>query len=295
LIDGRAFVGFRVKNRVAIVAGDPVGEPEVIPELIRRFVAHCSTNDWIPVFYEASERHLEQYRRVGMQWFKMGEEAVLDLPTWSMSGGAVAKVRQFVNRVRRESPDLNVREYRRTAPNREVDEQLEDISSEWLATKNGGEMGFNLGVFSIEELADKRTFIARRDDGTIDAFVTWLPYRGGRAVVLDAMRRRQSAQPGVMDMLIAESALAFKQEGLQTLSLAVAPLANADEASAISGYDRAVRLIFRHFSQVYGYRTLFQYKKKFGPLWEPRYLVFPRADLLPRIAYAVINVHFARH
>lgn len=227
-----------------------------------------------------------------MKWFKMGEEAVLDLPTWSLSGGAVAKVRQFINKVRREAPDLGVREYRRRAPNPDVDEQLEDISSEWLATKKGGEMGFNLGVFSVEELADKRTFVAARADGTIEAFVTWLPFRAGRAVVLDAMRHRQLAQPGVMDMLIAESALAFKQEGLQLLSLAVAPLANADDTPAISGYDRAVRLIFDHFSQVYGYRTLFQYKK-FGPRWEPRYLVFPRPDLLPRVAYAVANVHFA--
>ena len=294
-VDGRAFVGFRVKNRVAIVAGDPVGEPEAIPELIDRFVAHCSRNDWIPVFYETSERHLDQYGRLGMQWFKMGEEAVLDLPTWSMSGGAVAKVRQFVNKVRREAPDLGVTEYRRKAPNPEIDEQLEDISSEWLAGKKGGEMGFNLGVFSVEDLEDKRTFIAQRADGTIDAFVTWLPYRAGRAVVLDAMRHLQSAQPGIMDMLIAESALAFKQEGLQALSLAVAPLANADDASVVSGYDRAVRMIFDHFSQVYGYRTLFQYKKKFGPRWESRYLVFPRPDLLPRVAYAVINVHFAHH
>ena len=38
-VDGRAFVGFRVKNRVAIVAGDPVGEPEAIPALMERFVA----------------------------------------------------------------------------------------------------------------------------------------------------------------------------------------------------------------------------------------------------------------
>ena len=52
-------------------------------------------------------------------------------------------------------------------------------------------------------------------------------------------------------------------------------------------------MIFEHLSHIYGYRTLFQFKKKFGPAWEPRYLVFPRPDLLPRVAYAVINVHFA--
>jgi phosphatidylglycerol lysyltransferase len=292
--DGRAFIGFRVRNRVAVAAGDPVGEPDAIPELVARFVDHCRVNDWVPVFYEASSRYLEAYRGCGLRWFKVGEEAVLDLPTWSMSGGAVAKVRQFVNKIRREAPDLRVSEYRRRVPNPDLDDQLEDISSEWLAGKKGGEMGFNLAVFSVDQLGDKRTFIARRADGTVEAFVTWLPYRAGRAAVLDAMRYRQTAPPGVMDLLIAESALAFKQEGLEALSLAVAPLANADEGTAASPYDRAVRLIFEHFSQVYGYRSLFQFKKKFAPRWEPRHLVFPRPDLLPRIAYAVVGVHYSR-
>lgn len=293
-VDGRAFVGFRLRSRVAVVAGDPVGEAEAIPGVIAGFVEHCRVNDWVPVFYETSARYLDLYGDHGLRWFKVGEEAVLDLATWSLGGGAVAKVRQFVNKIRREAPDLAVGEYQRRVPNQDLDDQLEDVSSEWLAGKTGGEMGFNLSVFSVDGLRDKRTFVARRSNGTVEAFVTWLPYRAGRAAVLDAMRHRRSAPPGVMDLLIAESALAFKREGLEAVSLAVAPLADAGGAPAASAYDRAVRLIFEHFSQVYGYRTLFQFKKKFAPRWEPRYLAFPRPDLLPRIAYALIGVHYAR-
>ena len=293
-VDGRAFVGFRVRNRVAIVAGDPVGEEDAIAPLVAAFVELCRVNDWVPVFYETSDRYLDLYRASGLRWFKIGEEAVLDLPSWSLNGGAVAKVRQFINKVRRETPDLEVVEYRRHTSAEDVDDQLEDISRAWLATKKGGEMGFNLGVFSIDDLRDTRTLIARRADGTVEAFATWRPYRAGRAVVLDGMRRRPAAQPGVMDLLIAQSALAFKKEGLEAASLAVAPLANAEDTAGVSPYDVGVRLIFEHFSSVYGYRTLFQFKKKFAPVWEPRYLVFPRPDLLLRIAYALVSVHYAR-
>jgi phosphatidylglycerol lysyltransferase len=294
-VDDRAFIGFRVKNRVAIAAGDPIGQSASVDHCIEAFVGACRTNDWIPVFYEASDRHLEAYGRAGLRWFKIGEEAVLDLPSWSLEGGKVAKVRQFINKVKRESPDLKVREYvRRSGPDPVVDDQLEDISREWLGRKKGGEMGFNLGVFQIDELADKRTLIAQRADGRVDAFVTWLPYRDGRAVVLDAMRFRESAQPGIMDMLIAESAVLFKKEGLQAASLAMAPMANADDQAPVSPYDKGVRLIFDHFSSVYGYRTLFQYKKKFNPTWEPRFLVFPSPHQLLRIGYALVAVHYTR-
>ena len=294
-VDDRSFIGFRVKNRVAVAVGDPVGHRASLDGCIEAFVRLCRTNDWIPVFYETSDRLLDAYRRAGLHWFKIGEEAVLHLPSWSLEGGKIAKVRQFINKVRREAPDLNVREYaRRSGSEPGIDDQLEDISSEWLARKKGGEMGFNLGVFQIEGLADKRTLIAQRADGRVEAFVTWLPYRAGRAVVLDAMRFREDAQPGIMDMLIAESAVLFKKEGLQAASLAMAPMANADDEAPVSPYDKGVRLIFEHFSNVYGYRTLFQYKKKFNPTWEPRYLVFPSPHQLLRIAYALVAVHYSR-
>jgi phosphatidylglycerol lysyltransferase len=290
-VNDRAFLGFRVKNRVAIVAGDPIGEPDAIAATIDAFVSLCHKNDWVPVFYETSGRHLATYAAQGLKSITIAQEAVLNLPTWSLGGGAVAKVRQAVNKIRREAPDLKAVEYHRHGSTQEYDEQLEEISAEWLATKSGGEMGFNLGIFSVEELGDNRTLIAQRGDGKIEGFVTWLPYRAGRAVVLDATRHRTDAQAGVMDLLIAESALLFKKEGLDALSLATAPLASVSEDGPVSPHDRGVKLIFEHLSVVYGYRTLFQYKKKFAPSWEARYLVFPRPELLARIADSLIRVH----
>ena len=242
------------------------------------------------VFYEASARHLDDYRRFGLQSFKVAEEAVIPLQAFTLQGSRIANVRHTITKTRKEAPDLTVVDYRRTAPDPELDEQLEEVSDEWLAGRRGSEMGFNLGVFSVEDLADKRTLVAVSGNGRVQAFVTWLPYRAGRALVLDAMRRRNDAPYGVMDLLVAESALMFKKEGLEAISLATAPLANIDDTGQ-SPYDKGVRLIFDHFSSFYGYRSLFTYKKKFNPAWEGRYLVFPRADLLPRIAYALVAVH----
>jgi lysylphosphatidylglycerol synthetase-like protein (DUF2156 family) len=284
------FLGFRVVHRVAVVAGDPIGPPEQIPEAIKRFTGLCQLNDWVPVFYEASARHLDDYRRCGLQSFKVAEEAVIPLQSFTLQGSRIANVRHTITKTRKEAPDLTVVEYRRTAPDPELDEQLEEVSDEWIAGKRGAEMGFNLGVFSVEDLADKRTLVAATGSGRVTAFVTWLPYRAGRALVLDAMRRRNDAPYGVMDLVIAESALTFKKEGLDAISLATAPLANIDETGQ-SPYDKGVKLIFDHFSQFYGYRSLFSYKKKFNPTWEGRYLAFPRADLLPRIALALVAVH----
>jgi phosphatidylglycerol lysyltransferase len=286
-----SFVGYRVMRRVAVAAGDPVGPEEAIPGAIAAFTALCGRNDWVPVFYETSERWLPAYAACGLRWFKVAEEAVIPLPGFTLAGSKIAKIRHGVAKAEREAPGIAVWEYRSDARDPDVDEQLEDVSAEWLRQKGSAELGFNLGVFSVDDLADKRTVVASRPDGVVWAFLTWLPYRQGRALVLDAMRRRDAAPASVMDLLIARSALLFKEEGLEAISLGAAPLANADEQANPSVYDRGVRLIFEHFSAVYGYRSLFHFKKKFNPAWESRYLVFPRPDLLPRIAYALTAVH----
>lgn len=285
------FFGYRVQHRVAIVAGDPIGPPDRALEAINAFGSLCRKNDWVPVFYEASERLLPAYRAAGLRFFKVGEEAVIPLARFTLQGSKIANVRHSVTKVEREAPDLQVVEYRRDPPDAEMDEQLEDVSAEWLAGKRGGELGFNLGIFSVEDLADKRTLVAIRESGRVDAFLTWAPFRAGRALVLDAMRRRNDAPAGVIEFLIARSALIFKAEGLEAISLATAPLANLDETGAASPYDKGVRLVFEHFSAFYGYKSLLFYKKKFNPVWEGRYLVFSRPDLLPRITYALVEVH----
>ena len=111
VVEGGAFVGYRVESRVAVVAGDPVGRPESIRAAITRFVELCRENDWVPVFYETSARYLALYREAGLRWFKVGEEAVVPLASFSLQGPKVAKVRQAVNKIEREAPDLRVVEY----------------------------------------------------------------------------------------------------------------------------------------------------------------------------------------
>jgi phosphatidylglycerol lysyltransferase len=55
--------------------------------------------------------------------------------------------------------------------------------------------------------------------------------------------------------------------------------------------DRGVALIFENMNSFYGYKNLFQFKKKFAPRWEGRYLIYPKGADLPRVAYALIGVH----
>lgn len=171
-----------------------------------------------------------------------------------------------------------------------IDEQLEEISQEWLSEKHMGELGFTLGRFSLDSLHGAPVFVARIGE-KVEAFCSWLPYRQGTACVLDLMRKRGDAPAGTMDILIARSLLALKESGVTTASLANAPLANS--ASPHGTLERGVALLFERMNAFYGYKNLFMFKKKFAPQWEGRFLIYPKGADLPRVAYALTAVHSA--
>ena len=283
--EGRGLVAFAVRNGVAFVAGDPLCAPADLERSAGDFVAHCRRQGWTPCFYEASER--EPYQRLGLRALKMAEEAIVELPSFSLAGGKRAVLRSMVHKVTRMG--LCVRRYDRArCPDAALDEQLEEISEAWLAEKRLGEMGFSLSRFSLEALDGVFVFACLQGERVV-AFTSWRAYRGGRCAVLDLMRKRSEAPSGTMDLLVSRSLEELRAAGLVEASLANAPLANVGEPRG--GLERGVALLFENLNAFYGYKNLFQFKKKFAPRWEGRYLVYPGGPALPAVAYALTNVH----
>jgi phosphatidylglycerol lysyltransferase len=287
LDEGRCLVAYAVRRSVALACGDPLAPAESLERSAREFVARCRRDGWTPCIYEAAEENLPVYRGLGMRCLKIAEEAVVELPGFSLAGGKRAALRSLVHKVTRAG--LVVRPYAEArASDPSVDDQLEAISEEWLAEKRLGELGFTLGRFSLEALEGVRVFLCLSAQ-RVEAFCSWLAYRDGQAVVLDLMRKRRDAVSGTMDLLLSEALLALKAEGLAEASLANAPLANV--GAPHGPLDRGVSLLFENLNAFYGYKNLFQFKKKFAPRWEGRYLVYPGGSDLPRIAMAMTLVH----
>jgi phosphatidylglycerol lysyltransferase len=287
LADGRGLVAYAVRGAVALACGDPLAPDEAFPAAVSDYLAYARRNGWTPCVYEAAEDRLPVYESVGLRSLKIAEEALVDLPEFSLAGGKRAALRSMASKVRKLG--LVVQRYpRREAPDSTLDEQLEEVSEEWLAEKRLGELGFTLGRFSLEAL-DKADVFVCRDGERVVAFCTWLRYCAGEAAVVDLMRKRKEAVSGTMDLLLAEALLAFKAEGLREASLANAPLASVGPPRR--ALDRGVALLFERLHSFYGYKNLFQFKKKFAPRWEGRFLVYPRDADLPRVAYAMTTLH----
>jgi phosphatidylglycerol lysyltransferase len=284
---GRALIAYAARGSVALACGDPLAAAEDFEGCVGEYMDHCRKNGWAPCIYEAAETWLPVYQQFGLRSLKLAEEALIDLKEFNLAGGKRAGLRAMVNKAAKSG--MTVRRYdAKEKRDRNIEAQLESISDEWLAEKRLPEMGFTLGRFSPETLERNLMFVGAIN-GEVKAFCSWLTYRGGQAIVLDLMRKRKDTAAGTMDFLLAHSLLQLQACGFSEASLSNAPLANVGDPHGALDY--GVALLFENMNSFYGYKNLFQFKKKYAPRWEGRYLIYPAGTDLPRVAYALTGVH----
>jgi phosphatidylglycerol lysyltransferase len=287
LVDGQVLLGYREISGVAIGVGDPVGEPGTELAALGELVTKCEHYGWTPVLLAASRLTAERADRYGFASVPIGEEAIVDLQGFTTTGKEKAKLRQNTRRAERDG--VVVVPYRAENRSSAVDAQLRAISDHWLEMKHGPELGFTLGRLDLDRFELYETWIALVG-GRVVAFTTWLPYLDGKAMILDLLRRDPASPVGTMELLILHAMEAFRDRGLKEASLNAIPLAHVDRPDDDGDDSRlrdALRWLYEHGGAVYEAKNLFRFKAKFGPRWEPIYLVFPESANLARIATTV--------
>jgi lysylphosphatidylglycerol synthetase-like protein (DUF2156 family) len=100
---------------------------------------------------------------------------------------------------------------------------------------------------------------------------------------MDLMRHLPDAPAGIMDYLFVRLMLWGKSEGYAWFNLGMAPLAGLENRALAPLWTRLGGWVFRHGEQFYNFQGLRQFKEKFDPVWEPKYLASPRGAALPRV------------
>jgi len=283
----RAFVAYRVVNGVAIVSGDPIGPAEELDGLIERFVRFARTRDWRIAILGASERLLDVYRQYGLHALYHGDEAVLDVASFSLDGRPIRKVRQSVHRLRRAGYRTEV------LHPREIEDELRDELEEIARTWRGEEpaRGFAMALDALFRLEDEdAVFVVGRDpSGTAMGFLHFAVVRPGAALSLSSMPRLRVTPNGFNEWLICESVDWARENGFARVSLNFAPFAAllAPEAQ-LRGLQRLERRALLAVKGRFQLDNLLLFNRKFFPSWERRFVVYERRRDLPRIGVAAL-------
>jgi phosphatidylglycerol lysyltransferase len=240
----------------------------------------CHENGWLCGFHQVPPDLLPVYRSLGFRKMKIGDDAIVNLTTFSAEGRRMRDLRKIAK--------LGVEfvEYKPPVPD-EVLRQAREVSDEWLAIPGRRERQFTLGYFDPAYLRTTRLIAAQDRAGRMLAFSNMIPsFRSGESSG-DLMRRRLDAPNGIMDCLFTEIFLREKANGVSRYNMGMAPMSGFQDHEDASAEERAVHLFFQRLNFLFSYRGLRQFKAKFADSWEPRYTIYRAALDLPRVALAL--------
>ena len=286
---GKACVCYRVVSGVMLAGGDPLGDPEAWPGAIQAFLDQAARHAWAPAVMGCSELGAEVWCREGdLTALELGDEGIVNVADFSLSGRSMRNVRQMVSRVSRNGYTAEVRRVG-DVPRQEIDAILQ-VADSWRGSHT--ERGFSMALGRVGAPGDEQCVIATAMcDGTLRAVLHFVPW-GSDGLSLDLMRRDRGSQPGLNDFLIVEAIKAASCLGVKRISLNFAVFRAALERGERIGAGpvlRAWRSILLFLSKWFQIESLYKFNAKFSPIWQPRFFVFPTAKDAPRIALAALE------
>ena len=273
-----AFVMYGVADRCWIAMGDPVGPESEWADLIWSFCEQARGQGGWPVFYQVRPERLHLYSDAGLALFKFGEEAHVDLTSFSLDGRSHKAARNILGKLEREGCSFDVVPRETVAA---LMPELKAISDDWLARKNTREKSFLLGFFD-EKYLPRFPHALIRKEGRIIAFANILEAARKQELSIDLMRYAADAPDGAMDFLLFHLLQWGASQGYRSFSFGMAPLAGIQAGVSAPLWHRMAALVYHHSEHFYNFQGLRQYKDKFHPVWEPRYIASPGGLVFPR-------------
>jgi lysyl-tRNA synthetase class 2 len=286
---GKSAITYRVVGTVSLAAGDPLGDPEAWPGAITAWLAEAKAFGWVPAVLAASERGAEAFHRAGLDALELGDEAVLEVSDFSLSGRSMRTVRQAVARCERAGLVV--------ACDRVADlpeDLLASVRAQAAQWREGPvERGFSMALGRFGGPADGRSVlvVARDGAGQVHGLLHFVPW-GDEGLSLDLMRRAHDAENGIVEHMVAGLIGQADSLGVKRVSLNFAVFRSVFArgerlgAGPVLRMWRAVLLWASRFWQI---ESLYRANAKYQPEWVPRFMCFRSSADLPRVGVAALR------
>lgn len=288
--DGEAFIAYAVSRGVAVCLADPAGKPESIAKVLHEFRTFCVTNGWLIACIAANDSYKQIYDQIGFNSLLIGADAVIEIEKFVNETSRNKYFRNINNRFTKSGATVQ----RYVPPHTsELIEELRYVSNDWLKIPGHKQWQFITGYFSSKYFENTPLFVVRSAEGKAIAFANELPsFKAGEATV-DLMRHRRSAPKNVMDFLFIKLINQLHEEGIARFNLGISPLARQTFGG---NSEKLLDYIYLATQRFVSTKGLHQYKSKFDPAWEPRYVYYlGSTSSLPVIGLAVSKLSIYHH
>jgi phosphatidylglycerol lysyltransferase len=266
---GNSFLAYRTASKYAVVLETPVGPPKEIENIIREFDDFCQDNGLKSFYYRVSEKTLPQFDGLNKKSLKIGQEAVVDLTTFTTSGTSKQSLRNAMNKVEKAGYTLKI--YKQPVKEGLL-QKLRQVSDEWLADTEKEEVVFTQGYFEPEILRNCTLLTVENEEEKVVAFANLIPdYVPGEATY-DLIRKSTNGPNGALDYLMIKMFEYLKTEGYTAVNLGLAPLAGITKPKNLT--EQTITFVRDRLKQMSRFKGLYHYKDKFEPKWLDKFLVY---------------------
>jgi phosphatidylglycerol lysyltransferase len=100
---------------------------------------------------------------------------------------------------------------------------------------------------------------------------------------VDMMRYKPDAPKGIMDYMFTKLILWSQEHNYTWFDLGMAPFSGLDNHPLAPMWSKLGAFLYSNGENFYNFQGLRQFKEKFDPVWEPRYLASPGGLSLPGV------------
>ena len=284
-----SLVAYAVYGGVCLISPDPIGPRNEREQVWGAFRKFADSHGWVTSVMGAGEDWLSIYRDSGMHNLYLGDEAVVKVQPFTLSGGAMKGLRQAVNRIAKYGYTVSFHDPSRLDP--AISGELTALMS--LSRQGEHERGFSMMLGRVFDPRDTGLLltVVRGPDGGAAAMCQFVPAPGINGYSLDLMRRDPGEHPnGLLDFALCSTIEHLRGGGYEGLSLNFAALRSTLSGDKGDGtVQRAERWFLKRLSNFAQIESLWRFNAKYEPEWLPRYVVIDTAEHLVPVMMAILR------
>jgi phosphatidylglycerol lysyltransferase len=260
-----------------VALGDPIGEKKDISTAIEEFQQNADLHGFTPAFYQVSDEMLSYLHVGGYAFFKLGEEAFVDLHSFYLSEHTVNGLQVVAKKFKQDGFSFSI-----VKPQHSFNllNELRKVSDDWL--EGNREKGFSFGFFDEAYLNRTEIALVKDRNYNIIGFVTLMPgYDDHLTAAVDLIRILPKAPNGTMEFLFQSLFDWAKNNEYQRFNLGMTPLTNVGLSRFSFLSERIAAQIFLHSHFIYHNQGLKRFTEKYSNMMEPKFLAYRRKSSLP--------------
>ncbi|OFW56786.1 MAG: hypothetical protein A2W01_12575 [Candidatus Solincola sediminis] len=282
------FLAYRTIGGVAVVSGDPVGPPELLPVIMGEFQQYCFDRGLRIAHVGARQEYVHIYNKLDLKAICIGEEAVVNLDDFSLEGRRVKTLRHSVTKLTKMGITMEF-QYNAGIPSH-LKHELAEISAEWR--EGTPETGFSMGLGRLLHSEDENCLLAIAYDADSKpiGFLYMVPMYPHIGYSLDITRTKIGATNGLVEFMIARTAQYLKENKYRLMTLHLCGLSQMYNEEA----NEKLPFWGSYFGRVLSYfglpaMSVLRFDRKFFPQWKKRFVIFESLIDIPKIALAALS------